>query len=122
MIPIIMRRMLVEKTRISVYLLKTKGMKCFSNYVLMTSFLGGFTFLTSLQNMISALPYWILLPSSVNAAMKRVIYKKKSITTAIPATRQKEYRAGTSVSIPMKNASASQNAAVNIEGPISFKA
>lgn len=40
--------------------------------------------------------------------------------TERPATRQKEYKAGTSVSIPIKNARASHNAAVKIEGPISF--
>ena len=46
----------------------------------------------------------------------------KSIITEIPATKQKDWRAGISVSIPMKNASASQKAAAKIDGPISFNA
>lgn len=44
----------------------------------------------------------------------------KSVTTAIPATWQKELRAGMSVLWPMKNARASQKAATNMEGPISL--
>lgn len=51
-----------------------------------------------------------------------VIYSKKSAITEIPATRQKDQSAGTSVSIPMKKAKDSQKAAVKIDGPISFMA
>lgn len=40
--------------------------------------------------------------------------------TAIPATKQKDQRAGTSVSMPTKKANDSQKAAQKIEGPISF--
>ena len=42
--------------------------------------------------------------------------------TAIPATRQNDWRAGISVYIPIKKASDSQNAATKMDGPISYKA
>lgn len=75
-----------------------------------------------MQNRISALLFWILLPSNVKAAINKVIYSTKSQRTESPATKQKEYKAGTSVNIPIKNARASQKAAAKIEGPISFMA
>lgn len=40
----------------------------------------------------------------------------------MPATKQNDQRAGTSVSIPTKNARDSQKAAQKIDGPISFNA
>jgi len=46
----------------------------------------------------------------------------KSVTTARPAVKQNDCKAGISVVLPMKKARASQNAATKIEGPISFKA
>lgn len=54
------------------------------------------------------------------APTKMVIWREKSITTPRPATRQKFYRAGTSVRRPMKKAMLSHSDAVKIEGPISF--
>ncbi len=60
--------------------------------------------------------------SCARAPTKIVSYKIKSAITPRPATRQKFLRAGTSVSMPMKKASAKQNAAVKIEGQISFSA
>ena len=62
------------------------------------------------------------LPSYTRIAQKSVICRMKSAITASAATRQNEYSAGTLVSMPTKNASASQNAAVKIEGPISLSA
>lgn len=44
----------------------------------------------------------------------------KSVRTDIPATKQNDYRAGISVSMPMKKANPSQNAATKMLGPISF--
>jgi len=73
-----------------------------------------------MQNRMSALLFYILFPSSVSAAINKVICRMKSVITEIPATRQNDCSAGTSVKVPMKNASASQKAAANIEGPISF--
>lgn len=49
-----------------------------------------------------------------------VICKKKSVMTPIPATKQKFYKAGISVSIPIKKVRASHVAAANTDGPISF--
>lgn len=46
----------------------------------------------------------------------------KSTITAMPATKQNDHKAGTSVNMPTKNANASQKAAQKIEGPISFNA
>lgn len=46
----------------------------------------------------------------------------KSKTMANPATRQKLYKAGMSVCIPITKANVSQNAATKMLGPISFMA
>lgn len=48
------------------------------------------------------------------------IWKMKSVSTESPATRQKDYRAGMLVCIPIKKARASQRDATIIDGPISY--
>ena len=110
------------KTRILVILLKRKGTRYFAKKALTISVLGGVVSFSETQKAISYLFCWILLTSMLRQAMNMVICRMKSMMTAIPATKQKLQRAGTSVSIPMKKARASQKAAQNIEGPISFRA
>lgn len=66
--------------------------------------------------------YSIRWRSNTKAGKKNNIQKIKSVITAIPATRQNDCNAGISVYIPMKKARASQNPAMKIEGPTSYKA
>ena len=84
--------------------------------------LGAFLSLSQQHGNTSALLSLILFASSVSAAQKTVNCKRKSTRTPIPATKQKDSRAGTFVNIPIKKANDSQNAAVKILGPTSFKA
>lgn len=72
-IPITINIVETKATRISVNLLNTKGTKYLSKADLITSFLGGLESLTFKQKTISALYYWILLPSKVKAAINIVI-------------------------------------------------
>jgi hypothetical protein len=102
--------------------LNTNGTKYLLNHVRTRSALGFVTSVFFLQQKTSHLFALILFWSSTITGMKRNIYKMKSVTTARPATKQNDCRAGISVELPMKKARASQKAATNIDGPISFNA
>lgn len=57
-----------------------------------------------------------------NSGTNIVIKSRKLKMNAKPATRQKFFRTGTAVIAPMKKATDSQNVAVRMAGPTSFKA
>ena len=56
------------------------------------------------------------------APMNIVICRKKSMMIPSPATKQKLFRTGISVSIPKKKTMVRQKTVVNIDGPILLKA
>ena len=121
--PIMTKQSVINPTRIIERGLKRAGTQHFWKYFLTNSFLGGLGLLFFVkQQMISFRLALILLLSSVRAPTKIVNWSKKLQATPTAAIKQKFFKAGTSVSMPIKKAQLSQRAAVKIDGPISFKA